>query len=153
VSNFNYNTFASDGTVDLECKTSNYMKDYNPHYWKQCFCEMRPRHEPRFCAIENQECKQCSGNVVYGQAVIEGKKTDFETMLTKNYAVLNIQGGASNVGCNNKVLGDPIVGQPKHCFCDDVGFLTEDRILADQAFFENAFMLDERERQAALLEV
>lgn len=93
VSNFNIFSFSSDGTKDIVCENSDYMKDMNPHYWKQCFCELKPRTEPRFCATQNQECKKCNGNVVFGQAFINGKKTSFEEMIAKNYAVLKVEGG------------------------------------------------------------
>jgi hypothetical protein len=95
----------------------------------------------------------CNGNVVFGQAFINGKKTSFEEMITKNYAVLNVQGGGANVRCDTATLGNPVDKETKHCYCDDVGLLTEERILADQAFWENQFVLEERKKQQELMDL
>jgi hypothetical protein len=61
-------------------------------------------------------------------------------MIEKNYAVVKVEGGMTNVRCDVKTLGNPIEKENKHCFCDDVGYLTENRILADQAYWENLFI-------------
>jgi hypothetical protein len=65
ISNYNYATISSDGANKLECSNSEFG-NVGPVYWKQCMCEKKPRFEPRFCAKEGGNCKQCLGYVVYG---------------------------------------------------------------------------------------
>jgi hypothetical protein len=68
VSNMGYWTITSDGTKEFECETTRDMKDRSPFFRKQCFCEIKPRQKPRFCAKEGQNCNKCTGKIVFGLA-------------------------------------------------------------------------------------
>jgi hypothetical protein len=61
-----------------------------------------------------------------------GKKATFDEMVQTNYAVAQIVGGKMDVKCDNSMFGDPLSGVKKGCYCDDMGVLTESRIIADQ---------------------
>ena len=136
VNNYNYGTIVSDGKNKIECGNTAFGNT-SPKFWKQCFCEVKPRFTPRFCAVEGKKCNQCQGNLVYGAYKYDGKRATFDQMIESNYAVTQITGGASDVQCDNNSFGDPLPGTRKGCFCDDVGALTNEKIAADMAYFAN----------------
>lgn len=90
---------------------------------------------------------------MFGAAFKNEKTTTFEEMIERNYAVMKVEGGQADVRCDVQTLGNPVDKEAKHCYCDDVGFLKDEKILADQQFWENKFMLEEREKQEKLLEL
>ena len=78
----------------------------------------------------------------------EGKKATFDEMIETNYAVAQIVGGKMDVKCDNNMFGDPLPGTQKGCYCDDVGILTESKIISDQQYFSNQWQV-EQDRQLA----
>lgn len=142
VNNYNYGVLESDGKNKIECSNT-VFGNTSPEFWKQCFCEVKPRMNPRFCAQEGGKCNQCLGNVVYGAYKYNGKKATFEQMLETQYAVTQIKGRATDIKCDNAMFGDPLPGTRKGCFCDDVGALTDDKIGADLAYFHNQYQVEQ----------
>jgi hypothetical protein len=69
-------------------------------------------------------------------------------MIENNYAVAQIVGGKMDVKCDTGMFGDPLPGTQKGCFCDDVGLLTEEKIITDQQYFANQAAV-EADRQLA----
>ena len=60
-------------------------------------------------------------------------------MIENNYAVAQIVGGKMDVKCDNGMFGDPLPGTAKACFCDDVGLLTEAKIMSPGPAFGRRF--------------
>jgi hypothetical protein len=77
-----------------------------------------------------------------------GKKATFNEMIETNYAVAQIVGGKMDVKCDNNMFGDPLPDTKKGCYCDDVGVLTEAKIISDQQYFANQWQV-EQDRQLA----
>lgn len=67
VKNFDFYTIRSDGLKEFECNNDN-LNSRSFQYTKQCFCELKPRNKPRFCAKEGQQCRRCNGQIIYGRA-------------------------------------------------------------------------------------
>ena len=80
VNDYNFGSFASDGKNKVECSNTKLGNTF-PNYWKQCFCEIKPRFTPRFCGNEGNTCQSCMGNVVYGAYKYNGKRATFDQML------------------------------------------------------------------------
>lgn len=51
VRNFDFYTVSSNGTDEFKCN-NNDLNSRNFLYHKQCFCELKPRLKPRYCAKE-----------------------------------------------------------------------------------------------------
>ena len=63
VRNFGFSTVSSDGYSPIECN-SQHLQDKSPMFWKQCFCEAKPKETPRFCAKQGKSCNLCDGTII-----------------------------------------------------------------------------------------
>jgi hypothetical protein len=79
VRNFDFYTISSNGTQEFTCNNTE-LNQRNILYQKQCFCEIKPRTKPRFCAKEGQSCHSCNGQIIYGPRF---NKTNNQTVGSK----------------------------------------------------------------------
>ena len=105
--------------------------DPTPGRRKQCFCEtgVFAKHVLK-CGDEGEDCT-CKGNIFYGASVVDEKASDFYKMLTKNFN-WKPSNGKEPVKCDNAQFGDPLPGEPKTCFCDDIGKMSHQQIRSNQ---------------------
>ena len=137
----------------IKCQGRFWGKDVAPHMRKQCFCEAKPRSEPRRCAKEGQWCRRCNGVVFYGVYKKNGKVQDLEGLMSKNYRYKEKYNN-SNLRCVSKTFGgDPNRGIYKQCFCDDAKFVNMKKIKADFEYNRQQELIRRNKRRLRLMAV
>lgn len=133
VKNFGFNTIRSDGSQDYTCNNENF-NSRNYGFKKQCFCELRQKDKPKFCAKEGQQCKKCNGQVIFGRAfdnkTTEGKHRRLTIDQMLNFPVFNFTSTSpdSAVTCQASTFRAYARPGPEkithQCFCDDVNYVS-----------------------------
>jgi len=150
VADYQFRTRRANPRRKYYCHGSTFGKDPAPYFWKQCFCEVKPRKEPRVCAKEGQKCRSCRGVVFYGVRKVKGfsKVATLEQMMSKNYRWKETRG---TVRCTNSVFGDPNRGHAKQCYCDDVKYIDIAKVKADEAYNKQREELKRQKRRRKML--
>lgn len=145
-SNYKFASKEFKNFTTSKCITPTVGYDPNPYFHKQCFCEAPPRLKPRICAKENGTC-ECDGIAFYAAEKYPktNKTADFNETMDMNYVWKN---STKEIKCNSDVFGDPAFGFKKQCYCDDVHFISREKLEADQVYYEEVVVYTSEEQRS-----